>query len=441
MEPQFLHELPNMSLVIENLRKSTFRNIIIEIKPSMNFAISESMDFAIDLEKSIPLLNIDKSFSPIPVKSVVAAGENGPFDMGQENYLVKATTSAEQISFIEMQENVVKIWEDSFIQPFPCPISPCDCTASTPKGNLLSVANYLGVDKIWAQGHKGEGVVVGVVDGGITANGRLVVPGETSKRIDHVTDGYPADWGTTAKNWNEHGNMCATDVQGMAPNVRLMDIRISGAAGVSGGTGSVISNAIAGYQWCINKHHETGAPNILTNSWGIYQSAWDPVYATDPTHPFTRKVEEAINEGIIVLFAAGNCGDTCGSSNCGNDKGPGKSIWGANGHPKVMTVGAANINEEFVGYSSQGPAALDPAKPDFCSITHFTGYFNCDNGTSAATPVAAGVVALFKQAKPALTQEQIKNALKSTAKDIGPAGWDSHSGAGIIQAKSAFDTL
>ena len=33
------------------------------------------------------------------------------------------------------------------------------------------------------------------------------------------------------------------------------------------------------------------------------------MYARDPQHPFTRKVVEAIDEGILVLFAAGNCGD------------------------------------------------------------------------------------------------------------------------------------
>ena len=89
-----------------------------------------------------------------------------------------------------------------------------------------------------------------------------------------------------------------------------------------------------------------------------------------------------------------------------------------------MTVGAVNKNEQFVGYSSRGPAALDPNKPDFCSVTHFTGFFNSDSGTSAATPIAAGVVALMKQANPSLTQDEAKTILRTTAKDIGPSGWD-----------------
>jgi hypothetical protein len=184
-----------------------------------------------------------------------------------------------------------------------------------------------------------------------------------------------------------------------------------------------------------------GTPHILTNSWGIFQESWDPTYANNPSHPFTKKVLEAIAEGIIVLFAAGNCGGTCPDGRCGSDNGPGRSIWGANSHPAVITVGAVNKNEEFVGYSSQGPGALDANKPDFCSVTHFSGYHPSDSGTSAATPILAGAVALLKQAVPSATQNGLKSALKSTAKDIGPGGFDQHSGAGIVRIKAAHDKL
>jgi serine protease AprX len=96
---------------------------------------------------------------------------------------------------------------------------------------------------------------------------------------------------------------------------------------------------------------------------------------------------------------------------CDRDTAPARGIWGANGRPRVITVGAVNKNEQFVGY------------------------FTSDSRTPAATPIAAGLVALLKQAKPAATQGQVKHALRSTTKDIGPAGFDQHSGAGIIRAE------
>ncbi len=408
---------------------------------------------------------LDDAFEAIPMEAPRA--EEGSLRAGEApeaTLIVRGTIAADQIPALEARPDVVKVWRDTRIEPFgtsiaevesqtalvaplaafgACPIGTCDCSPGTPKGTMADVANYLGVDQIWSAGYRGEGIVVGVVDGGITAQGRPISASDTSKPdwpnklVPNVIGGFPAtNWGTTGAGWGWHGNMTSTDVLGMAPNARVYDIRIGDAT-----IATTISNALAGFQWAIDQHRTDGTPQILTNSWGIFQESWDPLYARAPNHPFTRKVVEALNEGIIVMFAAGNCGGTCPDGRCGADSGPGRSIWGANSHPRVITVGAVNRNEQFVGYSSQGPGALDANKPDFCSITHFTGFFNSDSGTSAATPIAAGVAALRKQASPGLTQDQLKATLRNTAKDIGPAGWDQHSGAGIIRPRIAFDTV
>lgn len=412
---------------------------------AQNFQMASSFD--------VPGFQLDTTYDPMPINPETSEAAAEFAAANEEVVIVRGIIEDEsKIPEIEAQSNVVKVWRDTKIEPFdndilqeeeiveervvelvpsgafaPCPIPPCDCAPRTAKGTIADVAQYLKVDQIWAKGHKGQGIVIGIVDGGITAQGRV-----TGGTIPRVIGGWPSNWGQVA-NWSRHGNMTATDALGMAPKSQIYDIRIS--------DGSFISRAISGFQWAINQHKSNGTPHILSNSYGIFQKSWDPVYATDPGHPFTRKVVEALNEGILVLFAAGNCGATCPDGRCGSDTGPGKSIWGANGHPRVMTVGAVNKNEQFIGYSSQGPAALDPHKPDFCSISHFRGYTPHDSGTSAACPVAAGVVALFKQAVPSLTQNQAKNTLRNTAKDIGPAGWDQHSGAGIIQARAAYDRL
>ncbi len=391
---------------------------------------------------------MDEEFEPVPLRTT---GEMG-LTSTPETIIVRGTVRNEEaMAELRARPEVAGVWYDTPIAPFqfshphpevkkneaagPCPIPPCDCDPATPKGTMADVATYLGVDKIWAAGFRGAGIVVGVVDSGITAQGRPVKAGETPKRIPRVIGGWPtADWGTESSKWGDHGNMCATDVLGMAPESQLYDLRVAG----SGGSPGTISRALQAFQWAITQHQTNGTPHVLTNSWGIFQESWDATYARNPNHPFTRKVVEAINEGILVLFAAGNCGHTCADGRCGSETGPGKSIWGANGHPLVMTIAAVNKNEQYIGYSSQGPAALDANKPDFASISHFTGYFTSDSGTSAATPIAAGVVALLKQAKPALTQDACKQAIKNSAKDIGPAGFDPYVGAGILQAYSAW---
>lgn len=381
---------------------------------------------------------IDEEFAPVPMPNPEGAGMSLLGGSG-ETYVVRALVDGEgAMKGILQRPDVANVWKDTVIAPYACPIPPCDCSPETPRGTMADVANYLGVSQVWSEGTKGAGMVVGVVDGGITAQGRPVIAGETTRRIPRVIGGWPvASWGTRAKAWGEHANMVSTDVLGMAPEAQIFDLRIAGAGTMKG----TISKALQAFQWAIDQHKANGTPQVLTNSWGIFEKSWDPDYATNPNHPFTKKVIEAINEGILVLFAAGNCGDTCPDSRCKQDNGPGRSIWGANSLPQVMTVGAVNKEEEFVGYSSQGPGALDANKPDFCSITHFTGYNNSDSGTSAATPILAGAVALLKQANPRASQVSIKSALKSTAKDIGPPGFDQHSGSGIVRIKAANDKL
>ncbi len=58
-------------------------------------------------------------------------------------------------------------------------------------------------------------------------------------------------------------------------------------------------------------------------------------------------------------------------------------------------------------------------------------------GTSAAAPDAAAVAALVLQERPTLTPADISNLLKDSAIDMGASGFDSLTGAGLIQADKA----
>jgi subtilisin family serine protease len=58
-------------------------------------------------------------------------------------------------------------------------------------------------------------------------------------------------------------------------------------------------------------------------------------------------------------------------------------------------------------------------------------------GTSAATPIAAGVAALVKAANPSLTPSQIRTTLQQTAQDIGKTGFDPFFNFGLVNATAA----
>ncbi len=63
------------------------------------------------------------------------------------------------------------------------------------------------------------------------------------------------------------------------------------------------------------------------------------------------------------------------------------------------------------------------------------------DGTSMATPHVSGVAALIWSKYPDLTNVQIREALTSTALDLGATGRDVAYGYGLVQAKAALDKL
>ncbi|MDJ0712841.1 MAG: S8 family serine peptidase [Prochloraceae cyanobacterium] len=94
---------------------------------------------------------------------------------------------------------------------------------------------------------------------------------------------------------------------------------------------------------------------------------------------------------------------------------------------------------------------FEQRKPDLASYSHLFGNFGpdrpgglaqpFDNGTSAATPVAAGVAALLMSALPGLSPQDLKNALIESAIDIGKPGFDFDTGYGVINAGAAYAML
>ncbi|MBI5569067.1 MAG: S8 family serine peptidase [Desulfomonile tiedjei] len=375
---------------------------------------------------------LDDTYEPLPIEAGTEEMESKLLAAGEEVVLVRGALDESRLSMMEKEPGVIGVWRDDEFEfcekPCPKPFTSCDCKPGEPKGTLLDVAKYLGVDKLWAEGYRGEGVVIGIVDDGIRAEGRYQ---GTEKKIARVIGGYPENWGTMSDN---HGMMTATDALGMAPDAKILDIRILGKHG---------SDIAKAYTWVVGQFQRHKTPQILSNSWGASAKGVKDQrsFPRNPKHPVNRKVAEAMQNGIIVLFAAANCGETCPDQRCGEYVGPGKSIWAPGALSEVMTVAAVNLREEWVGYSSQGPSAVEKNKPDFASITHFTGWAKCDNGTSAACPVAAGVVALLKGANPRLSQQVAKKLLMETAKQIGEPGWNAHTGAGIIRPKLAFDRM
>lgn len=112
--------------------------------------------------------------------------------------------------------------------------------------------------------------------------------------------------------------------------------------------------------------------------------------------------------------------------------GPRRIFYNANGTP--FTPGDVSSTGGMV---LQKP---DITAADGVSVTGVGGFPSPFFGTSASAPHAAAIAALIKSAGP-FTNAQIKTALLSTAIDIEAPGTDRDSGAGIIMAFEAINSL
>jgi hypothetical protein len=192
---------------------------------------------------------------------------------------------------------------------------------------------------------------------------------------------------------------------------------------------------------------------VLVNAWGVLNRKDDPEgthnYGHNPNHPLNLQIAHANQLGLDVVFAAGNCGQFCPSTRCGaNDRGPSRSIYGANSHPDVLSVGAVRSDGIWLGYSSQGPGQpeLSSDKPDVCATSHFgevgdSSVTGSNSGTSAACGMASGVIAAVRNRIAATTMSpaDVRTLLRETSR-LPEAGTDAarRYGSGIVDAETAL---
>ncbi|MCP5111471.1 MAG: S8 family serine peptidase, partial [bacterium] len=216
-------------------------------------------------------------------------------------------------------------------------------------------------------------------------------------------------------------------------------------AGTESGVISAIERAIK-----LKKRHKIRVINL---------SLGRPVFESYTLDPLCQAVEAAWEAGIVVVVAAGNEG----RNNSFENEGYG-TIGSPGNDPYVITVGAMKTrstrskgDDAIASYSSKGPSVLDHVvKPDLVApgnriISLLAGksglptiypdnsvpksYFRPDatdgdaaarayfrlSGTSMATPMVSGAVALLLEKEPNLTPDQVKARLMKTAFKSFPA--------------------
>lgn len=83
--------------------------------------------------------------------------------------------------------------------------------------------------------------------------------------------------------------------------------------------------------------------------------------------------------------------------------------------PDAVSVGAVDFKGDIAGYSNIAESMNVLAPADVIGANTSNGYW-IGKGTSSATPVIAGAIAILKQVKPSATLSEIKKALSTTTK-------------------------
>ncbi len=315
----------------------------------------------------------------------------------------------------------------------------------------------------------GEGIVVAVLDTGITAHGDL--DGNVLEGYDFISDAFISRRGTDERapgaqdlgDWNDDGAQCQvspsswhgthvtgtvaemTDnsigMAGVAHGAKVLPVRVLGRCG---GYESDIADAVV---WA-SGGSVAGVP-ANANPAEVINMSLGGAGVCDAQSEMQLAIDQAVARGTTVVVAAGNNNADAANftpASCSNS----------------ITVGATRITGGRASYSNYGTrvdlsapgggGAVDGNPGGYVwqswhdsettpeeGAESYVGY----TGTSMAAPHVAGVVALLQSiAEAPLTPAQVKTVLVGSAREF-PVDVPSSTpiGAGILDANAAVEEV
>ncbi|MBK7595126.1 MAG: S8 family serine peptidase [Gemmatimonadetes bacterium] len=282
---------------------------------------------------------------------------------------------------------------------------PTDGADTTPWGVARVMA-----PEVWANGNRGAGVKVAVMDSGIdTGHSDLSVAGGYNA-VTRVASGYGDDIGAC----NGHGTHIAgtiaalsngSGVVGVAPDVQLYAIKVF--QDVSGSCLAYTSNQIAGLNWAVSQ----GIRLVNVSIGGSSSFSYNAAIAT------------AADQGTFLIAAAGNGG--------------GAVLYPA-AAPSAIAVAALDDSNLRASWSSFGPEVGFAAPGVNINSTMPGGGYGGKSGTSMAAPHVVGVAALILAAHPGLTLDGLRQKLRDGVLDVDAGGFDNNTGFGLVRAQPSL---
>ncbi|ASP48444.1 S8 family serine peptidase [Cognaticolwellia beringensis] len=253
-----------------------------------------------------------------------------------------------------------------------------------------------------------------------------------------------------------NGAMSTGKYQGVAPGAKII--------GYGSGAGLFILDTIGGFDYALTHQYDYNI-RVISNSFG---STSDTGTDFNPDHPTNVATKALSDNGVIVVFSAGNSGSG-EATITGNFK---KAPW-------VITVAAGDKEGKLADFSSRGikgkggevmvgneifhwedrPTVTGPGvdiistRASLSSLSalsigddsevmapNHVPYYTSMSGTSMSAPHVAGIVALMLEANPSLTWREVKAILQETATNMpGRETWEA--GAGYANAYAAVKSV
>ncbi|MEV0267581.1 S8 family serine peptidase [Hamadaea sp. NPDC050747] len=262
-----------------------------------------------------------------------------------------------------------------------------------------------------AAAHKvttGAGVTVAIIDSGVDAThpdlrGRVVSGAD-------FTEGGQVSTGDGTRDIRGHGTQMAGlivgngRVQGVAPGATIVPINDHTT------TDAPSSGALVeGIKWAV-------AHNVDVIS----------ISAGGPDSPLLKRaVDLAIQHDIVVVAAAGNVGQST-------------ELRYPAAYPGVVAVCGVDRQGNHSSVSATVPPPVLCAPSDNISSTYPGSRYAVGSGTSQATALVAGSVALIRAKFPSISAADVVNRLADTATDKGELGRDNVYGYGIVNILDAL---
>ena len=279
-----------------------------------------------------------------------------------------------------------------------------------------SYLDYLNIRSVWDT-YKGSGVTIAVIDTGIDTDHPEFAGviseysyNATEDKIvkDYVLESGEYDW-SLIEDEQGHGTAVAGviaapmnngGIVGIAPEAEIIVIKAECDAL---GRFKRTSDLVFGLYYAIERD-----VNVVNMSFSTY----------DSTNPFAEATQLAYDSDVICIAAAGN-----ESTNM---------LAYPAADTNVIGVGALASNSwELADYSNYGENTNLVAPGTTYTAKIGGGYSNM-TGTSFASPIVAGAVALYMQNNPYITFDQVAEALYISTYDLGDLGRDWYFGFGAL---------